>query len=512
VHPGGVSTPPPGLPPALDPRGRERPLRRLAASIPAVLGLVVLLGSGGAYIYVNQQFGNIKKIAGLCLAGCGGNPGSSDTGGNYLLVGSDTRAGANSQGNLKGVAEPGGAGGGYGNSDTTLLVHIPRNHQHVTVISFPRDMKVTLPTYKDKAGKSHGGTDAKFNEAFSVGGPSLLVKQVSQVSGLPIDHYVGIDFAGFQKMVDAVGGVQVCLAVPAFDPGGDGSGGSGFKSPAGRVTLTGERALQFVRQRHGLPRGDLDRIGRQQRFLSDLGAKVKSAGTLLNPIKVDGLLTALTDSVSIDSGTSKQDLINLAQALRNLDPSRVAFSTVPTNGGGQSAIGAYLAEDTPKAQALFASVREDTPAPAGVGATALTPASTRPSPAAPADVPAADPRTVTVRVENGTGVRGQAAQVAGLLTKKGFRISGTGTRRGAGLTSPQVRYGAGALGAAKAVAAAVPGSSLLPDAALGARAVTLVTATATAPAKRPDAAAQGATTAAPAPAGGAQPLASDCGP
>lgn len=512
----------PALPPELNPRGRTagrrsggaapgggarragRGLRRVAATIPAALGLVVLLGSGGAWVYVNQQFGNIKKIGSLCLAGCDGNPAPSDSGGNYLLVGSDTRAGANSTGNLKGVAEPNGAGGGYGNSDTTLLVHVPKDHQHITVVSFPRDMKVALPAYTDKQGKKHSGFDAKFNAAFSLGGPALLVKQVSRVSGLPVDHYVGIDFEGFQKMVDAVGGVQVCLSVPAYDPGGDGSGGSGFKSPAGRFTLNGERALQFVRQRHGLPGGDLDRIGRQQRFLSDLGAKVKSAGTLLDPLRLDNFLSAVTDSVTIDGSTSKSDLLRLAEALRNLDPQRVTFVTVPTTPGQSSpGLGAYLTEDVVAARAIFDSVRADLPVPGAV--------SRAPAPAADAAVPV--PSSITLRVENGSGVPGQAAQAAAALQNKGFHVSGTSTRRGAAVAAPQVRYGARALAQAKVVAAAAPGAVLVADATMAPDAVVLVTATAAA---RPNAGATRTRAPAPPTAAAAPPavpaLASDCGP
>ena len=459
------------LPPELSPRAGRRPvpgrpassrsrLARLARRALVSMSMATLLLTGGGWLYVGSQFGHIKRIAGLCLAGCAGRPAETGPDQDYLLVGTDTRSGNNSKGNLAGVAEPGGAGQGYGNSDTTLLVRVSPSHQHVVALSFPRDLAVMRPAYSDSTGHRHVAAVRKFNEALSVGGPGLLAEQVTQLSGLPVDHYVSIDFAGFQSMVDAVGGVTVCLSVAAHDPGGDGSGGSNFDSPAGRQTLNGQRALMFVRQRHGLPAGDLDRIHRQQRFMSDLASKVKSTGVLLNPIKINDFLTAVTDNVTIDSHTSQQDLLKLAESLRNLDPSRVAFLTVPTAGQGSSAIGAYLKLDQPKATALFSDVAADRGQQAATITTAAS-ASAAPPPTVAAAI-------VDVDIRNATTTPGLAGRTAATLRARGFRVRSVGSVAAGLLPGTEIRYGPDQAAAARTLAAAVPGSRLVPVPTAGA--------------------------------------------
>jgi len=496
-------TPPAGLPPELSPRARAvpRPERtgvqrftRALSWVAALTALLVLLGSGSAYLYVSKQFGSIQRLAGLCLRSCKDRPSAVGRTENFLLVGSDSRAGANSTGVNAGLVDPNGGGQ---RSDTTMLVHLSADRQKVFVISFPRDLYVPLvPAYTDpRSGKTLGGFPQKFNAAYGLGydegkavggdaygdqlAATMLTKQVESLTGLPVDHYVEVDFAGFQSMVDALGGVQVCLSVDAYDPGSaaEGTGGSGFHETKGVHTLGGVQALQFVRQRHGLPGGDFDRIGRQQRFLAAMTRQVKSKGTLLNPLKLDGFLSAVTSNVKIDASTTKEDLLGLAGKLKSLNPDSVQFFTVPIGGEDtrDDTIGYRAYADKVKAQALFQAIHDDVdpnappkPTPAPSRPASSPPAPTRTGP--PLTVP---PSQVAMSVENGSGIPGQATRVAAELQALGFPaapVDGTDT-----VTRTEIRYGSGRAESAQTLAAALPFATLVPSDALGTQALRLVT-------------------------------------
>lgn len=424
------------LPPSLSPRdsasagrggftaggmsGWQRAGRALAW-IAATFSVVVLLASGGGYLYVRSQFASIKEVAGLCLRDCAGSPSEVGSTENFLLVGSDTRSGANSTGVNAGLADQGaGSGATYGNSDTTLLVHLSADRSKVIVISFPRDMVVTVPNFTSSTGQAQGGRPEKFNYAFAAGGPALLVKQVEQLTGLPVDHYLSIDFAGFQSMVSALDGVTVCLSQAAYDPGGDGSGGSGFKASAGVHKLDGIQALEYVRQRHGLPHGDLDRIQRQQRFLSALIRQAKAPSTLLNPIKLNQFINAIVTNVSKDSGTSETDLLGLANKFHNLSTNNVEFNTVPVgaaiNGTGPLGyLGDYLNIDAAKARTLFQAVHDDQD-PANPPKPKASAATSKPMLATPPAVPlTVTPARISLAVANGSGITGRGTSASGQL-------------------------------------------------------------------------------------------------
>ncbi len=496
------------LPPELDPRGRGpgmrcrggrgrgtghpglRRLGRALSWVAVVTSMVVLLGSGGVYVYINKQLSNVRRTGALCLAGCTGSPTELGSTENFLLVGSDTRSGANSTGANAGLAQQGaGVGDTYGNSDTTLLVHLSADRSKVTVISFPRDLLVTVPTYRSKTGQQLGGQQEKFNYAHSADGPALLVRQVEALSGLPVDHYVEIDFAGFENMVNALGGVEICLSQDAIDPGIPGvTGGSGFHGTKGVHSIDGLTALAYVRQRDGLPRGDLDRIQRQQRFLASIVRKVKSAGTLLNPFKLNSFLTAVTQAVTLDPGTGATDLLALAAKLRNLDPSRVSFYTVPIagNGGGPNdPLGEYLNIDTAGAHAIFQAVHDDrdpaapprahpTSGPRGAAGTA----STTPGPATTTGPPLVVPSSqVTVTVSNGSGIAGQGAAVTATLTALGYPATlGPDTQR-VTPTGTEIRYGSNRVESGQTLAAAMPGAVLVPEPSDDPQALTLIVGT-----------------------------------
>jgi LCP family protein required for cell wall assembly len=223
-----------------------------------------------------------------------------------------------------------------------MLMHISGARDRVSLISFPRDSWVEIP----------GAGTAKINAAFSYGGPPLLIRTVEHLTGVRIDHFGVLDFIGFMKMAEAVGGVDVKIAQKTHDPT------YGKRTwPAGTVHLDGAQALEFVRQRHGLPDGDLDRIKRQQAFLEALGSKVMSAGTLLNPFKLNSLLKAVTSSVTFDDTVTAGTLRRLVRSLTKT--SLIEYFTAPVASMGT--VGEqYVANlDGAKTRILFDAVRRD---------------------------------------------------------------------------------------------------------------------------------------------------------
>jgi len=238
-------------------------------------------------------------------------------------------------------------------SDTVILAHLAKGNQQATLVSLPRDSWVNIPAYTDAKGTAHPAHDDKLNAAFSLGGAALLVATVQQLSGIHVDHYVEIDFAGFQNMVSSLGGVDVCLTRPAHDVQ------TGLNLTAGDHHLDGPTALAFVRQRYGLPLGDIDRIKRQQQFLGSMVRKVESAGTLANPIKLNDFLDALTKSISVDSSMNLGDMTKLALKLKGLGSGNVTLTTMPLLGFSKQNGVDVDDVDVPKKDALFASLIAD---------------------------------------------------------------------------------------------------------------------------------------------------------
>ena len=240
------------------------------------------------------------------------------------------------------------------NTDTVLLVHIPADGRKATVVSFPRDSYVTVPGYRpnkinaayaDGACLPPGATQSvcgnTLTAAQKTAGAAELVKTVSNLTGLHIDHYVEVGLQGFYQISKVLGGVEICLKAPAKDHY------SGIDLPAGRQKIEGTQALAFVRQRHGIPGGDLGRIKRQQAFLGAVAHQILSAGTLLNPIKLSRLLDAVSKSLTTDAGL---DLLKLAGQLRDIAAGNVVFKTVPIASTSYSVNGISDAVELNKAK------------------------------------------------------------------------------------------------------------------------------------------------------------------
>jgi LCP family protein required for cell wall assembly len=388
---------------------------------------------------------------------------------NILLMGSDSRFGA--QNAKLGNAKVGTAT--TMQSDVLMIAHLSADRQHVTIVSIPRDLYVKAPTCKawDYTTNTLTNqdyispyTEWKITNAFSVGGPQCTVKAIQEFTGLKINRVIIIDFEGFKDMVDALGGITIDVCKPIVD----GQLGTVIKT-AGVQEINGTQALNLVRARKvvGDPSGDLGRIRRQQVVLSTLLRQVTKAGVLLNPARLDSLLQAFVKNTHSDN-VSLDDLIQLAQSLGNLSPSKVTFYTVPTvaSGDGLNA--------TPVAYEVFNALVNDQPLP-GEATSKPTPSahsSTAGHSAAGAEPPlviTVAPRDVDVQLVNVTGRTGVATTTMTALDKVGFAITD------ADLILPQnqvqsevtVLYDPSNRAAGLTVAAAVPGALLIPTPGLG---------------------------------------------
>ncbi|TWF94816.1 LCP family protein [Saccharopolyspora dendranthemae] len=277
---------------------------------------------------------------------------------NFLMIGSDTRAGASAADGVGSEADEPGA-----RSDTTMIAHIPADRSRVVMVSFPRDLQVDRPScqrwdsttgkYSNEVVPAKKG--ARLNEAYAVGGPLCTTKVIQQVSGLRMDSFLGIDFNGFKSMVDAVHGVEISTDKPIVDET------LGTVIPeAGQHTLTGDQALTYVRARHvkGDPTSDYGRMERQQTFLSSLLHKTMSSQVLLDPRKLSDFVKAVGANTFGDN-VGADRLMGLGQQLQGLDPNKVSFMTVPTTGYANDEGMEVLREDATKS--LFQSMIDGRP-------------------------------------------------------------------------------------------------------------------------------------------------------
>ncbi|MGW7515876.1 LCP family protein [Streptomyces sp. NPDC054796] len=325
--PGSPAPPDPGAPgygpPAYGPpsyggpakarRGRRRGLKITAW---AVLG-VLLLGGGGLAYFWSHLNGNLKGVDVDAKLGHDRPSGQKDGSMNILLLGSDSRAGANSQYG----EDQGGA-----RADTAMVLHVDKSHKKASVVSIPRDTEVQRPRCADpQGGTVRGEQQAMFNESYQVGGPACTMKTVEKMSGLRMDHYLQVDFTGFKKLIDELGGVDITTDKTIKDDA------SQLSLTSGTHKLKGEQALQLVRTRHGVGDGsDLGRIQLQQAFIKALIHQVDSIGLFGNPAKTYDLADTATRTVSADSDLASTDkLLGLAKDLKGIKPSHMNMTTLP---------------------------------------------------------------------------------------------------------------------------------------------------------------------------------------
>ncbi|MFD3803592.1 LCP family protein [Streptomyces sp. NPDC058619] len=307
----GGGTPPP-------PHGRRRRLLRWSGLGAAA---VVLAGTATGWWLYNRLDGNITADSSAeaeLRRYERERPANFATGAqNILLIGSDSRSGKENA--------PYGADKGTQRSDTVILLHLPADRKSATAVSIPRDLMSDIPSCLKPDGTRTTAQYAQFNWSFEWGGAACTIRTVEKLTGIRVDHHMVVDFGGFKRMVDAVGGVEVCLEQPVADAAAK------AKLPAGLHTLRGEQALGYVRARHSLGNGsDTERMLRQQQFLGSLVKKVQSNGVLLNPARLVPLLDAATSSVTTDPGlASLRGLYELVRGVRDIPTDQVKFLTVP---------------------------------------------------------------------------------------------------------------------------------------------------------------------------------------
>jgi LCP family protein required for cell wall assembly len=401
--------------------GRKARQQRAALVLCGLLSALVLLASGTAWAITTWVSGNVGRVN----VGTSGTPSSGPL--NILVAGVDIRKGltARQQAELH-VGHAVSA-----NSDTLMIVHVTRDHRSVQVVALPRDSWLNIP--------GHGMN--KINAAFGLGGPKLMVSAVEKNTGLNINDYIEVNFLGFVKIIDALGGVNICLPYAVNDPY------SGLDLSAGRHHVNGITALEFARDRHSFATSDLARIKDQQQLLSSLFKEAISSGTLTNPVKFASFLSAATAAVKVDQGLN---VSKLADELRGISMNDVTFTTVPvanasyTTPGGQSAV----LWDSSAAAALFSQLKNDKltakPAASGHGG---RPRLTR--------------GQVSIDVYNATLIGGLSASTGSQLAALGFRIHGSAlTWSSQDLPQTLIEYPAGQKAGARLVHRVLPGAEL----------------------------------------------------
>ncbi|MFF3565965.1 LCP family protein [Streptomyces sp. NPDC002574] len=335
--------------PGAAPPTRQR-RRRWPRVLAGVTALAVLSGAGVAWHLYRQLDGNIhtdtdtsRELLRVQSERPSALP-QATSAENILLLGSDNRGDGNGKY---------GQDTGTQRSDTAILLHLAADRKTATAVSLPRDLMVDIPSCRRPDGSMSDAQFAQFNWAFEFGGAACTIRTVEKLTGIRVDHHLVVDFSGFKKMVDAVGGVEVCVPHDVHDKDAH------LDLKAGRQVLHGEDALGYVRARHGIGDGsDTQRIDRQQEFLASLVKKVDSTGVLLNPTKLYPLLDAATSSLTADPGLdSLRELYDLTQTLRRTPAGQVRFLTVPRRPWVQDPNRDELVQ--PDAEKLFTTLRED---------------------------------------------------------------------------------------------------------------------------------------------------------
>ncbi|MEZ0065969.1 LCP family protein required for cell wall assembly [Streptacidiphilus sp. MAP12-20] len=321
--------------------------RRVLRVVALCAGAAVLIGGAGAswaYWKLNANIRTVDVSAELS------KPSAYAKGAmNILVLGSDSRSGAN--GKLAG-----GATDGTARSDTAMVVHVNEAHTAATVVSIPRDTLVDRPA----CGSTGAARGVMFNSAFEVGGASCAIKTVESMTGLDMNHYVEIDFSGFAKLIDALGGADVTTTVDINDTQ------SGLHLKAGTHHLGGDQALAFVRTRHGVGDGsDLGRIELQQEMVKSILKQVENLNLFGDPTKLYSIADAATGAITTDSSLgSVNSLLSFAQGLKGIKSTDITAVTMP-NAAAPSDPNRLVALE-PQATELWAALKADKPVPGSV--------------------------------------------------------------------------------------------------------------------------------------------------
>jgi LCP family protein required for cell wall assembly len=401
----------------------RRHVSRIVLGIVSVLVLIATVIGAGYSVVKSQLQGNITAVdvsenIGPVSVAEPLNTVDETTGKlepvTVVLMGSDTRAGKGN-GGFGSASQIGGE-----RSDTTIVLHIAGDRKSAIALSIPRDTWITLPTCK-KDGKKVGGGQGRFNQAIELGGPGCTLKAIRELTGIDVKNFMLVDFGGFKRIVDAIGGVEVCLTEPVDDKA------SGLNLSAGKHVVDGNQALAFVRARKSLGDGsDTSRIRRQQAFIASLMRQVMSSGTLLNPAALLGVLDAATKSLTADPQMANIDnLKDLALSLKDLRPNDVTFVTMPWTPNSD---GATVTLNKDKAQPIFEAIKNDT---------AWPPKGSSGEKAVLLKTP---PENIRVNVLNGTTTPNLGKKVAKQLKKQGYIVQDISNADTTDYTQTTVEY------------------------------------------------------------------------
>ncbi|KQB84150.1 LCP family protein [Corynebacterium oculi] len=392
----------------------------------AVLSALVLLISALGYFAVGRLGSQLASAGNLQLGGNTAKGSAPDGATDILLVGSDSRTDAQGKPLSREELDALRAGvedGAY-NTDTIMLIRVPNDGTSATAVSIPRDTYIRDDSYgnlkingvfssykttKEDELRAEGMTDEKrIDKQSTEAGRAGLISAVSDLTGIEVDHYAEVGLLGFVLLTDAVGGVDVCLNEAVNDEF------SGANFHAGRQTLDGHQALAFVRQRHGLPRGDLDRVVRQQAFMASMVNKVLSAGALTNPARLGDMSQAVERSVVLDES---MDIMSFATQLSNLAGGNVVFNTIPvTSIDGVGDYGeSIVTVDPPQVHAFMRTLLGEEEHPSSGN----TP------PEEESESPAAPEHPATLTVLNAGSISGLAGSVSAHLTSAGYTVAET---------------------------------------------------------------------------------------
>jgi LCP family protein required for cell wall assembly len=408
------------------PRWR-RPSRHTLLGAAAIIAMFAVVATSlAAYAKYRGVVGSIHR-ENVTAAMLGKRP-PYTAGLNILIIGSDSR---------QGLGRRFGSDVLGARSDTSMLLHIAPGHTRADIISFPRDSMVpVLACANDQQG--HPGQSAqpgeveRLNATFSAGGAPCLWKTLEQETGIRIQHFVEVNFAGFQSIVNDVGGVPVCLPFAINNPQ------ARLHLAAGKRVVNGAQALAFVRLRENIGEGsDTQRIQRQQYFLAAVMQKLKSTNLLSQPSRIFNVVRDVAKSLTTDTGLDLSTMLRIADSMKSLSSSSVQLVTVPVvpYAGDPTA---ELSWAQPQADRMFRAIEADRDLPASARA------SGKDKTAAAAAAPTVSPAKVSVQVLNGSGVNGVAGSAATALEAKGFTVTGTGPAANYSYTTTTIQYSSAA--------------------------------------------------------------------
>ena len=434
-------------------RSRRSLGQRIAAYTSVAVVGVLVAGTLVAYAKYRSIWDSIQRIDVQGLIG--NQPPKLNNAENILLIGSDTRL------------HQGGIGGSAANtpgsrSDTLMLMHISPGNHDVTVLSIPRETMVPViscPAVDGTTGQqAEPGQEELINAALDFGGPVCTWKTFETVTGIHVDHFIELDFTGFQKIINDLGGVEVCLPFAVDDPA------SGLHLSKGLHHIFGPQALAFWRTREDLGTGsDLERIERDQFLMISLLHGIEHSGLLHSPSKVLSVVHDASDAMTTDDGLDQNTILRIADTMRGISTSQVQFITAPNIPDPANENNVVF--NQPEANELFSAIQHDDKMAGSNGGSKSKKKSSKKSSSPTLD--SVSPSKVNVQVLNGSGTQGMASQVGGDLTNEGFNVVGTGDANNFNYTRSVIEYaGSSDMPAVDTLKSVVPNAEVVHDPSL----------------------------------------------